>query len=329
MIASCGDDGNIIMWDAVTGQHTCTLRGKTSGVTCVAFSKDGKRLVSGNYDGTIDLWDVNDGTTPTALQTLTGHRLLVHSMQFSPDGFRIASASSDTAVMIWHAQSGELLHILEGNEGPALSVAWSPDGELVASGHSLGQIYLWKADTGTQVGEPLESNLHGVKCVRFANKTRGLLVSGNPDLGIKAWEIGQEGDVTSQRECQGRVVVGHYTNIIELSVIVMLTTSLARMNGIALSPDDRYIVSANGLEPELRIWDVATWQQVRKLEGPDGWSNDVAWSADGGCIVSGRREGGVCVWKVEVQVCGCLCVCVCICIYKDVGKVEMHSCVHV
>jgi WD40 repeat protein len=46
------------LWDATTGRETHTLKGHTSGVMWVAFSPDGKRIVSGSWDNTLKLWDV-------------------------------------------------------------------------------------------------------------------------------------------------------------------------------------------------------------------------------------------------------------------------------
>ena len=49
--------GEILVWDAHTGEHLKTLTGHTGGVSSVAFSPDGKTLANGRTDGTILLWD--------------------------------------------------------------------------------------------------------------------------------------------------------------------------------------------------------------------------------------------------------------------------------
>jgi WD40 repeat protein len=70
-----------------------TLKGHNSGVCTVAFSPDGKRLVSGSWDKTVKVWDALTGQETFTLQ---GHTDAVVSVAFSPDGKRHASASLAT-----------------------------------------------------------------------------------------------------------------------------------------------------------------------------------------------------------------------------------------
>ena len=71
----------------------------------VAFSPDGKRIVSGSCDNTVRLWDAATGQ-PIG-QPLTGHTDTVSSVAFSPDGKRIASGSADDTVRLWDAATGQ------------------------------------------------------------------------------------------------------------------------------------------------------------------------------------------------------------------------------
>jgi WD40 repeat protein len=71
------------LWDAATGRALQTLEGHSSVVYSVAFSPDGKQVVSSSYDNTVRLWDAATGR---ALQTLEGHSSGVSSVAFSPDG---------------------------------------------------------------------------------------------------------------------------------------------------------------------------------------------------------------------------------------------------
>ncbi len=83
---------------------TRTLRGHSGMVTCVAYSPDGRRLVSAGYDdATFRVWDVGSGQ----LIRSGGRSNRVICVAYSPDGRRIASGGgSDNTAQLWDAASG-------------------------------------------------------------------------------------------------------------------------------------------------------------------------------------------------------------------------------
>ena len=81
-----------------TGKSKMTLTGHTHWVFSLAFSPDGKSLVSGGVDGIINLWDAHTGEHK---KTLTGHTAWVRSIAFNPDGKTFVSGSDDGTVLLW------------------------------------------------------------------------------------------------------------------------------------------------------------------------------------------------------------------------------------
>ena len=144
----------------------------------VAFSTDGRLVVSGSKDETVRLWDTATGT---ALQTLEGHSGWVTSVVFSPDARSVASGSDDETVRLWDTATGAPLQTLKGHSGAVSSVAFSSDGRSVVSGSDDHTVRLWDAATGALL-QTLEGHSGSVDSVAFSPDGKvvdALLLSGN------------------------------------------------------------------------------------------------------------------------------------------------------
>ena len=86
------------MWDLQTEQPKATFGGNLGLIKSLAFSTDGRTLVSGSWNSTIRLGDVDSGRR---LGVLTGHTNKVNTLVFSPDGRALASGSADGTVLLW------------------------------------------------------------------------------------------------------------------------------------------------------------------------------------------------------------------------------------
>ena len=137
-----------------TGKEV-SLSGHTGTVCFVAFSPDGKRIVSASGDNTIRIW--NAGTGEMVLGPLEGHTKAVLSAVFSLDGRRIVSASTDDTIRIWNSDTGEMvLGPLEGHTNGVYSAVFSSDGRLIVSASSDDTIRVWDSQSGNMVLGPLE-----------------------------------------------------------------------------------------------------------------------------------------------------------------------------
>ncbi len=113
-------------------------------VDSIDLSADGRRLVSGGYDGVINLWDADSGELLVGLQSDD----MVDGVAISPDGRRIAAAERDGVVYVF-SESGDLVRMLVAHdEFSILAVDFGVRGDIVVSGGDDATIRFWDAATG-------------------------------------------------------------------------------------------------------------------------------------------------------------------------------------
>lgn len=113
LVACTGPEHSIALWDltdADADHPLRTLEGHTNRTQSVAFSPDGMLLVSGGFDRTVRLWDVETGRQ---IALLGRHPQFVGGVTFSPDGARVASIGKEGSLRIWNVQSGDCEHVLQ------------------------------------------------------------------------------------------------------------------------------------------------------------------------------------------------------------------------
>ncbi|KAH8587315.1 hypothetical protein B0O99DRAFT_678190 [Bisporella sp. PMI_857] len=275
-----------------------TLEGHTDRVTSVAFSPDGKQIVSGSYDTTVRRWDAVTGQQ--LLPALEGHTNAVTSVAVSPDGKQIVSGSYDTTVRRWDAVTGQqLLPALEGHTDTVTSVAVSPDGKQIVSGSDDTTVRRWDAVTGQQLLPALEGHTDTVTSVAVSPDGKQI-VSGSWDTTVRRWDA-----VTGQQLLPA--LEGHTDTVTSVAVSPdgkqIVPAAAARLEGhtdavtsVAVSPDGKQIVSGS-YDTTVRRWDAVTGQQLLPaLEGHTNTVTSVAVSPDGKQIVSGSWDTTVRRW---------------------------------
>ena len=151
-IAWTEDDGTVRL-RSLNGGWLFTMKETSFSATSLAFSHDGKWLVVGYADGTMRVWNTEDGTQ---LQALKSHTQKINSVVFSPDGKWLASASQDSTLRLWQIEGDKIQNtpawILNGHAGPVNSASFSPNSSMLASGSDDGNICLWEIPPITDIG---------------------------------------------------------------------------------------------------------------------------------------------------------------------------------
>lgn len=182
--------GTIGLWDAQTGELRHVLEEYHGLLTCLAFSPDGKTLVSSSGDAEIIFWDIP--TTQRRYSLTTQHTGPVSSVAFSPDGKTLASGSYDQTLRLWDPHTGERKTVLQYSDY-VTSIAFSPDGGILAvgwSGWQNNRIQLLDMKT-LQPLETLVGHIEDITDLAFS-PDGGILASASYDGTILLWETGTD-----------------------------------------------------------------------------------------------------------------------------------------
>lgn len=240
-------------------------------ILSVAFSPNGKRLVTGSWNNSLQQWDAVTGQPIGG--PMRGHGDMVQSVAFSPDGRRIVSAGNDKTVRVWDTASGAALgEPLYGHQDMVMSVAFSPDGTKLVSGSADRTLRLWDTATGQAIGVPISTPDGQVWSVAV-DRSGSRIASGGADGVVRLWDA-----------ATGR------------SVVPPLRGHRSTVWSVAFSPDGTRLVSGSN-DMTLQQWNVATGAPLGEpMRGHQGEIRSVAYSPDGRRIVSGSSDKTVRLW---------------------------------
>ncbi|CAM0142394.1 hypothetical protein VKS41_002109 [Umbelopsis sp. WA50703] len=166
------------------------LSGHTDGVMCLQFCDTSNILVTGSYDKTVRIWNLETGEV---VRVLTGHSRCVRALQF--DDAKLVTGSMDHTLKIWSLQTGQCIRTLEGHTDGIVSLHF--DSKILASGSVDTTVKVWNFETGECC--TLRGHTDWVNSVRIYQQS--MLVSGSDDTTIRLWDL-------NTRTCI-RVIQGH------------------------------------------------------------------------------------------------------------------------
>ncbi|MGH8567510.1 MAG: WD40 repeat domain-containing protein, partial [Gammaproteobacteria bacterium] len=154
---AAADEGKVVrVWDAQSGQEVLTLRGHEGDVGSVAFSPNGRHILTTGccFNAEALVWDAKSGAR---VGSLLGHAEGggVRSAAFSPDGHFIVTAGQDHTVRLWEFTPGAPTRLLR-DEGGASGFQFSPDGSLIAAIGTNPAVLVWRPGQDTPVRLPTE-----------------------------------------------------------------------------------------------------------------------------------------------------------------------------
>ncbi|MGW2660143.1 nSTAND1 domain-containing NTPase [Nocardia tengchongensis] len=262
--AASASGGTIQLRDGVTGRTMGPLitANNKSAVNNLAYSSDGLRLASAGNDGTVQVWDAQNGSH-LAGPFQTGHGAVV-SVAFSADGRHLAAGVFPGEIQIWDVGAGQQVRKIERTD-LALHLAYLPQGNRIVATTDSG-LRLWDTESGAAVAQTPGQDNPGAISVAVA-PGGGLIASGGYDKLVHFW------DATTLQPA-GAALSGH-DDVVE---------------AIAFSPDGHSVVSGSS-DRTIRLWDAASRQPVgTPLTGHHSSVKGVGFTADGHGVLSGGDE---------------------------------------
>jgi eukaryotic-like serine/threonine-protein kinase len=240
--------------------------GHRGPVRHVAFSPDGRTIVTGSRDGTIELRTTEGKAVGQPLR----HQGPVRHLLFSPDGKTLASASNDHTARLWNVVSATPACEPLRHKAEVRTLAFSPDGaRLITGGDDAAR--LWHVASGQPVGDVLPHQA-SVRAVAFSPDGLMVLTAGN-DCTARLWDA-----------CTGRAK----------GATVRLSEPIA---AVAFTPDGKRFVTACE-DHNLHIWHTATLQAARAPLAHKDEVMAVSFSPDGCTLLTGCADRTARLWDV-------------------------------
>jgi WD40 repeat protein len=261
------DKGRITLINISKRKPVKDIKGFSTPVFRLSFTSDGKYIVSGHFNGVLNVWD----SSGNAVRSFQAHEGPVSCIKCLPNTSYVVTSGTDASIRIWNIYTGEMLKSINNDykSGGTTYLSVSSDGHYLAYADAF-YIKIFDAFTGNMVCK-ISNDDACFMSIAFSPDNKNLLTGDDGKL-IKLWDISTQKIIKEFR--------GH--------------KSWVRF--VSFSPDGKNIISASN-DKSIIVWDVETGKIVSTRDAHMDWVTATSLSPDGKHILSGSLDGTIKLWN--------------------------------
>jgi len=316
-------------WDVATGKEIDPYVGHGAYVHAMAYSADGKSLLTSGAEAHVFRWSLANGQRSRFLfgQSPSPDNKERLPLAFSADGrlvvytvglpkLSIGASAWDPVIHLWDTAANKELHELKGHSQGAQLYRFSPDNKLLVSAAADG-VRLWDTGTGKEL-PPLMGNQ--LECSALDMSADGkLLLSGGNDKTLRLWDLvtrkelrhwdwDNGRDIWGQSailSADGKFVVYTIRNVSGLPQVHVCDTATSeekfsfgpvQYHALALSTSSRLLAYAHS--DGIHIWDMLSGKEIRQIATELGNLPKLAFAPDGRSLASTGMDSTVLLWDL-------------------------------